>query len=254
MNNSSDALHYQAPKQLLKNKVILVSGAGDGIGRVAALQYAAHGATVLLLGKTTKKLEKTYDEIEQAGYPKAGIYPINFEGAIEKDYEDMAAAIEKEFSHLDGILHNASELGPRTPLAQYPEETWNKIIQVNATAPFLMTKALLPLLERAQNPSVIFTGSSVGYVGRAYWGAYAVSKAATENIMQIFSAETAEATTIRVNSINPGAVGTKMRASAYPAEDPRTLKQPIDIMPTYLFLMGEDSVGITGQQFYAQEK
>jgi len=252
MNTSKEIQDYCAPKDLLKDKVIIVTGAGDGIGRVAASQYAAHGATILLLGRTTKKLEKTYDEIEQSGHPKPGIYPINFEGAVEKDYEDLAATVEKEFGRLDGILHNASELGPRTPLAQYPEETWQKIIQVNATAPFLMTKALLPIMESTQDPSVIFTGSSVGYTGRAFWGAYAVSKAATENIMQIFSAETAEATSIRVNSINPGAVGTKMRANAYPAEDPRSLKKPEEIMPTYLYLMGKDSIGISGQQFMAQ--
>lgn len=245
---------YQAPAGLLDNKVIAVTGAGDGIGRAAALSYAAHGATVILLGRTVKKLESVYDEIENNGYPQAAIYPINFSGATENDYNEMAAAFQKEFGKLDGILHNASELGPRTPLSQYPGETWEQVLKVNATAPFLITKAVLPLLDKAPQASVIFTGSSVGYHGRAFWGAYAVSKAAVENLMQIFAAELSDVTQIRVNSINPGATRTKMRANAYPAEDPGTLKTPEEIMPIYLYLMGDESIGISGEQFQAQPK
>src|SRR5690606_35127478 len=213
-----------------------------------------HGARVILLGRTVKKLEAVYDEIEAAGHAQAAIYPIDFSGASEDDYNEMAAVLQKEFGRLDGLLHNAGELGPRTPLGQYPADTWQKVMQVNATAPFLMTKALLPLLEAAPQASVVFTGSSVGYEGRAFWGAYAVSKAAVENMMQIFAAELAETTAIRVNSINPGATRTGMRANAYPAEDPRTLKTPEDIMPLYLYLMGDDSKGTSGQQFLAQPK
>lgn len=249
-----DVLNYQAPKDLLKDKVIVVTGAGAGIGSAAARFFAACGATVVLLGRTVKKLEAVYDEIEAAGGPQPAIYPINFEGAKEDDYIELAAALGKEFGKVDGLLNNAGELGPRTPLSQYSADAWQRILQVNATAPFLLTKALLPLMNKADSASVIFTGSSVGYHGRAYWGAYAVSKAAVENTMQIFSAELAETSRIRVNSVNPGATRTKMRANAYPAEDPRSLKQPEDIMPLYLYLMGDDSVGVTGQQFEAQPK
>lgn len=252
--STSDFSSYQPAQDLLKGKVIAVTGAGDGIGRAAALAYAAHGATVILLGRTVQKLEAVYDEIEAKGYPQGAIYPINFEGAKENDYNDMAVAFQKEFGKLDGILHNASELGPRTPLSQYPEETWQRIMQVNATAPFLITKAVLPLLDKAGQASVVFTGSSVGYEGRAFWGAYAVSKAAVENTMQIFAAELSGTTNIRVNSINPGATRTKMRAHAYPAEDPRTLKKPEEIMASYLYLMGDESVGTSGEQFRAQQK
>lgn len=252
--SNQDALNYQAPKDLLKGKVIVVTGAGDGIGRVAARSYAACGATVILMSRTIKKLEAVYDEIEAAGGPQPAIYPINFEGAQEADYNELAAVLQREFGKIDGLLHNAGELGPRTPLAQYSTDAWQRILQVNTTAPFLLTKALLPLLDKAERASVIFTGSSVGYQGRAYWGAYAVSKAAVENMMQIFAAELAETSRIRVNSINPGATRTKMRANAYPAEDPRTLKQPEDIMSLYLYLMGDESVGVTGQQFQAQPK
>lgn len=252
--STQDPLNYQAPKDLLKDKVIVVTGAGDGIGRAAARHYAACGATVILMGRTVKKLEAVYDEIEAAGDPQPAIYPINFEGAQDADYNELAAVLNKEFGKLDGLLHNASELGPRTPLAQYSSDAWQRILQVNATAPFLLSKALLPLLDKAPKASIIFTGSSVGYQGRAYWGAYAVSKAAVENMMQIFAAELAETSRIRVNSINPGATRTRMRANAYPAEDPGTLKQPDDIMSIYLYLMGDESEGVNGQQFQAQPK
>lgn len=249
-----DVLNYQAPKDLLTGRVIVVTGAGDGIGRAAARHYAACGATVVLLGRTVKKLEAVYDEIEAAGGPEPAIYPINFEGAKEDDYNELAAVLGKEFGKIDGLLNNASELGPRTPLAQYSADAWVRILQVNATAPFLLTKALLPLMNKAEKASIIFTGSSVGYHGRAYWGAYAVSKAAVENMMQIFAAELEETSRVRVNSINPGATRTRMRANAYPAEDPHTLKQPDDIMPLYLYLMGDESGNVTGQQFQAQPK
>ncbi|MCW8196507.1 YciK family oxidoreductase [Proteobacteria bacterium 005FR1] len=251
---SKDFSNYQAPADLLKDKVIMVTGAGDGIGRAAAIAYAQRGATVILLGRTVKKLEAVYDEIEALGAPQPAIYPIDFSGASEDNYNEMAATLQKEFGRLDGILHNASELGPRTPLSQYPAEIWERMLKVNTTAPFLMTKALMPLLQAASHASVIFTGSSVGYKGRAYWGAYAVSKAAVENMMQIFAAELSETTNIRVNSINPGATRTNMRASAYPGEDPRTLKKPEEILGVYLYLMGDESVGTSGEQLLAQPK
>lgn len=254
MTDSRDLTHYQAPADLLKGKIIAVTGAGDGIGRAAAKAYAAHGATVILLGRTIAKLEMTYDDIEKAGYPQAAIYPINFEGAVEKDYQDMCNRLDEEFGRLDGILHNASELGQRTPINNYAADVWQKIMHVNVNAPFMMTKALLPLLERSEAGSIIFTGSGVGLKGRAYWGAYAASKAATENLMQTLADELDEATNIRANSINPGATRTKMRAEAYPAENPASIKTPEDIMGLYLYLMGKESQGVNGQQFDAQPK
>lgn len=254
MINHFDPIQYQAKPDLLKDKIIVVTGAGDGIGRTAALTFAAHGATVILLGRTIAKLEKVYDEITKNNFPQPAIYPINFVGAKEEDYNALAISIDKEFGRLDGILHNASELGPRSALTQYPADVWQQILQVNLTAPFLLSKALIPILEKAQHGSMIFTGSGVGFEGRAYWGAYAVSKAGTENLMQIFANELSEISNIRVNSINPGATRTKMRASAYPAEDPRALKTPEDHMPVYLYLMGDDSIGVNKQQFSAQLK
>lgn len=251
---TDSALNYQAPEGVLNDRIIAITGAGDGIGRAAAKAFAASGATVILMGRTTQKLEQVYDEIESAGSPKAAIYPINFEGAISKDYTDMCNAIDEEFGRLDGILHNASELGERTPISNYSDDSWLRVMQVNVNAPFLMTQALLPLLERSDAASIVFTSSSVGQKGRAYWGAYAASKAAIENLTETLSEELDEATNIRCNSINPGATRTKMRASAYPAENPADVKAPEDIMSSYLYLMSSDSKGVNGKRFNAQAK
>lgn len=242
---------YQAATDLLADRVIMVTGAGDGIGRAAALSFADHGATVILAGRTVRKLEAVYDAIEGSGGPQPMIYPVDLAGAGEDDYAELAAAIDREFGRLDGLLHNAGVLGQRTPLSGYKPAVWQTVMQVNVTAQFLMTRALLPILEKSPDASVVFTSSGVGRKGRAFWGAYAVSKFATEGLMQVLADEL-EDTAIRVNCINPGATRTLMRAAAYPAEDPRTLKTPGDIMPTYLYLMGPDSKGVTGRSFDAQ--
>jgi len=243
---------YQPPASLLKEKIILVTGAGDGIGKTAALTYARFGATVILLGRTLQKLEAVYDQIEEAGSPKPAIFPMNLEGAAEHDYQGMYDSINEEFGCLDGLLHNASELGPRTPLVNYSLGDWDKLMRVNLTAPFLMTKALMPLLAKSADASILFTGSSVGLKGRAYWGAYAISKAAGENLVQVLADELDGTGNVRVNAINPGATRTRMRATAYPAENPNTVKSPEELMAHYLFLMGKDSVDINGQRFDVQ--
>lgn len=243
---------YQAPDNLLENRVILVTGAGDGIGRTAALTYARHGATVILLGRTTEKLEKVYDEIEQAGYPQPAIVPLNLETATVHDYQELANTLATEFGRLDGLLHNASLLGRLGPLFQYDPDTWQRVMQVNVNAEFLLTRELIPLLREAREASVIFTSSSVGSKGRAHWGAYSVSKFATEGLMQVLADEEDGLSRVRSNAINPGATRTSMRASAYPAEDPGTLPTPEDIMPLYLYLMGSDSLEVNGQTLKAQ--
>nr|WP_078085992.1 YciK family oxidoreductase [Microbulbifer mangrovi] len=243
---------YNAPADLLKDKVILVTGAGDGIGRVAAKTFAAHGATVILLGRTVPKLEAVYDEIEAAGGAKPAILPVDLAGVKWEELEYLAQGVDQEFGRLDGLLHNAGVLGQRTPIANYHYATWQQVMQINVNAAFGLTRAMLPLLEESKAGSVIFTGSGVGLKGRAYWGAYSVSKFATEGMMQVLADEVEGVSNIRVNSINPGATRTNMRAAAYPAEDPQSVTTPEDIMPTYLYLMGDDSIGVNGKQFNAQ--
>lgn len=246
---------YQAPTDLLNDRIIMVTGAGSGIGRAAAKAYAAHGATVILVGRTVAKLESVYDEIEAAGHPKPAIVPLNFEGAAVKEYEELAMTIEDNFDRLDGLLHNAAILGNRSPVELYDPEIWNKVMHVNATAPFLLSRAMIPLLRKSRDASVIFTSSGVGRRAKPYWGAYAVSKFAIEGLSQLLAEELDDDRhNVRVNSLNPGATRTNMRATAYPAENPQQNPAPEDLMPVYLYLMGPDSQGVNGQQIDAQPK
>jgi len=246
---------YQAPADLLKDRIVMATGAGSGIGRAAAKAYAAHGATVILVGRTVGRLEEVYDEIEAASHPQPAIVPMNFEGAAVKDYEELAMTIEENFGRLDGLLHNAGILGSRSPVELYDPETWNKVMHVNATAPFLLSRAMIPLLRKSDDASMIFTSSGVGRQARAYWGAYAVSKFAVEGLAQLLADELDdERNNIRVNSLNPGATRTGMRLLAYPAEDPKKNPEPEALMPVYLYLMGKDSRGVNGQQIDAQPK
>jgi len=243
---------YSARPDLLKGRVILVTGAGRGIGATAAKTFAAHGATVLLLGKTEDNLSRVYDAIEAAGHPQAAVIPFNLETALPHQYDELAAMIEAEFGKLDGVLHNASIIGPRTPLEQLSGDNFMRVMQVNVNAMFMLTSTLLPLLKLSADASVVFTSSSVGRKGRAYWGAYAVSKFATEGLMQVLADEVDGIANVRANSVNPGATRTDMRAQAYPGENPQTNPLPEAIMPVYLYLMGPDSTGVNGQAFDAQ--
>ncbi|MBC3955308.1 YciK family oxidoreductase [Pseudomonas triticifolii] len=243
---------YCARPDLLKDRVILVTGAGRGIGAAAAKTYAAHGATVLLLGKTEANLTQVYDEIEACDQPQPVVIPFDLETALPQQYAELAMMIETEFGHLHGLLHNASIIGPRTPFEQLSSEEFARVMLINVNATFMLTQALLPLLKRAENASVVFTSSSVGRKGRAHWGAYGVSKFATEGLMQTLADELEGVTAVRANSINPGGTRTSMRAQAYPAENPLNNPTPEEIMPVYLYLMGPDSNDVNGQALNAQ--
>lgn len=243
---------YSITPQTLANKTILITGAGAGIGRQAALTYAELGATVILLGKTVAKLEAVYDEILAKGYPEPAIVPLDLKGSTKQNYIDLAATIANQFGQLDGALLNASMLGELTPFNQIHEQIWQDVMQVNVNAQFLLAQALIPVLLKADNASLIFTSSGVGNKGKAYWGAYSVSKFATEGMMQVIADEY-ENSTLRINAINPGATNTNMRSSAYPAENKETIASPIDIMPLYVYLMADDSKAVNGQRLNAQD-
>ncbi|MBA1263416.1 YciK family oxidoreductase [Stutzerimonas sp. NM35] len=243
---------YSARPNLLEGRIIMVTGAGRGIGEAAAKAYAAHGATVLLLGKNEENLNRVYDEIEAVGWPQPVVIPLNLETALPHQYDELAATIEREFGRLDGLLHNAGIIGPRTPIEQLTGENFMRVMQVNVNAAFMLTSTLLPLLKLSSDASVVFTSSSVGRKGRAYWGGYAVSKFALEGLMQVLADELDDITTVRSNSVNPGATRTDMRVKAYPGENPAVNPLPADIMPVYLYLMGPDSKGVNGQALNAQ--
>jgi NAD(P)-dependent dehydrogenase (short-subunit alcohol dehydrogenase family) len=243
---------YQAPENLLTDKKILVTGASDGIGQAAANSYAQLGATVILVGKTLNKLEKVYDEIVAKGYSEPAIYPIDLSGAMEADYNNLNQAIVDQFGALDGLLNNAGILGPRKPLENISAQQWTEVIQVNLTSTFLITKALLPALKLADSASIIMTSSGVGRQGRAYWGAYAISKFGIEGLTQVLAQELENTTNIRVNCINPKATNTRMRRTAYPSERPDKNPTTDEIMPLYNFLMGDDSKCVNGESVDAR--
>ena len=243
---------YQASPNLLQDRIILITGAGDGIGKAAAISCAALGAKVILAGRTLAKLEQVFDQIVVAGGAEPVIYPVDLEGASTEDYDELALNLDQQFGRLDGLLQNAAILGQRTPLSNYRQDVWDRVMQVNVTAQFKMTQALMPVLEKSADASILFTTSSVGRQGRAFWGAYAVSKFATEGMMQTWAAELEGLGSIRVNAVNPGATRTQMRAQAFPAENPDSLKTAEDIMPAYLYLLGPDSASVNGQSIDAQ--
>ena len=240
---------YQAEPGLLDGKIILVTGAGDGIGRVASQTFAGFGATVILLGRTVSKLEAVYDEIVATGHPEPGIVPMDLTTATGDDVSSLARVIQDRYSRLDGLLHNAALLGERIPFEHYNLNEWEKVMRVNFSAVVALTQALLPLLKAAKEASVIFTSSGVGATPRAYWGAYAVSKYALEGFAKLLADELENTSSVRFNILNPGGTRTAMRAAAYPSEDPSALKTSEDLMPLYLYLMGDDSAAENGKTF-----
>lgn len=243
---------YEAAPELLRDRIILVTGASDGIGRALALATASLGGQVILHGRNVAKLEKVYDEIEALDTaPRPSIAVVDLESANNAAYESLATNLAEEFGRLDGLVHNASIIGDRFSIEQYNAVQWQKVLHVNLTAAFAMTQVLLPMLKQAPDPSVIFTSSSVGREGRAFWGAYSVSKFATEGLSQVLADEHRQGN-LRVNCINPGATRTNMRLEAFPAEDRSKLKGPEEILATYLYLLGPDSKGVTGQSLDAQ--
>lgn len=243
---------YSAAPNLLHGRVILVTGAGRGIGRGLALGLAAHQATVVLAGRTVSDLEQVYDEIVACGHPQPIIQPLDLALLDQTGAESIADALAEVFGCLHGLIHNAALLGKRTPIEHIDPASWMELMQVNVNAEFLLTRAVLPLLKRAPDSSIIFTSSGVGRRGRAYWGAYAVSKFAVEGMMQVLADELKNTSSVRVNSLNPGATRTRMRQNAYPAENPAALPPPETLLPAYLYLMGPDSIGVTGQALDAQ--
>ena len=237
MNTASQPTDYQPAADCLKDKVILITGATGAYGKAMSLAYASHGATVILLGKNVRLLENLYDEIEQAGYPIPAIYPLNLEGATEKDYYDMAQNIDNEFGRLDGLVHAAALLGSPTPFQHSDTEGWYKVMQVNLNGPYMMTKHLVGLLKKSNHASLVFmTDNKKG----AYWDAYTVSKNALNGLMQNLAAEY-EGSNLFVNCLNPGPSKTRLHISAYPASmENDSLPRPEEHQDLLLYLMSNE--------------
>ena len=244
--------NYTPSKDLLKSRVILVTGAGQGMGRSAALAYAAHGATVILHGRNVKKLESVYDEIEAAGGAQPSIFPLDLEKAEDKDFVAIAQAIKLQLGRLDGILHNAALLFNLTPLEAQTLDQWLALLRVNLIAPFALTRACLPLLKASPDGSVVMTSDTHGHAPAAYWGGFAVAKAAIEALVKIQAQEWEIFPNLRINVLIPGPVHTPQRTRTHPGEVKRDMLQPQDLMPYYLYLMGGDSKAFSGETVFCQ--
>ena len=241
-----DLKNYRPRPDLLKGRVILVTGASRGIGRVAALTFAAHGATVVLHGRDVATLEKVYDEIETNGRPQPAAIPLDLDKATTRDYDALAYAIESQLGRLDGILHNAAHVEKLAPLEQQSAEEWNRMLRINLVAPFALTQACARLLKPSADASVIFTLESHGHAPAAFWGGYAVSKAGVEALMKIQAAEWQASPNLRANAVLPGPVASPSRAKTHPGEVAASQRQPEELMPTYLYLIGPDSREVSG--------
>jgi NAD(P)-dependent dehydrogenase (short-subunit alcohol dehydrogenase family) len=244
---------YQAPHKHLQDRVVLVTGAGQGIGKAAAFAFAAQGATIILLGRKVKKLESVYDEIEVGGGPQPLIFPLDLEKAGEDEYKGLAEGIYQQIGRLDGILHNASRFDNLSPLEIQTQEQMLGMLRVNTVAPFLLTKACLPLLKRAPDASVIVTSTTAGHYPAAFWGAHAISNSAAETMIRIWALELETFPKLRINAVIPGPVQCPQRKKSHPGELHEKLPKPEAIMPLYLYLMGHDSAGVSGQVFEAQK-
>jgi NAD(P)-dependent dehydrogenase (short-subunit alcohol dehydrogenase family) len=243
---------FTAGPGLLAGRVILITGAGSGLGKALAIACAQSGATVILSGRNRAKLDRVYDEIIDLRAPQPAIALLDLATATAVDYDHLAVTLDAEFGKLDGLVHAAALLGDRTPLEQYDVPTWCRVLHVNLTAPFILTQILLPALRKSADASVIFTSSGIVKNPRPYWGAYAVSKNGLESVRGLLASELEGEPNIRVNSINPGRMRTALRAAAYPGEDPNTVPSPASVCGAFLYVLSELGRGIDGQYLEAQ--
>lgn len=244
--------NYQPTAGLLADRHILITGASSGLGRALSIEAARAGASVILSGRDTAKLERVYDQILALGAPTPAIAVLDLASASAVEYDALARVIGEQFGRLDGLVHAAGLLGDRTPLDQYHVPTWCKVLHVNLTAPFILTQVLLPALRRSADASVIFVSSGVVRQARPFWGAYAVAKAGLEAVRGMLYEEVESEKNIRVNSVNPGRMRTAMRAAAYPGEDPNSVPTPEAVSGPFLYLLSALGREINGQYLEAQ--
>lgn len=239
---------YRPAPDALRERVVLITGAGDGLGRAAAIGCAKHGATVVLLGRTVKKLEETYDAIRAAGGSDPAIYPMNLAGANWNDYVELAATLERELGALHGLAHCAAHFKEFAPLGSVEPREWMESLQVNLTAPFALTRACLPLLEKSADASVVFVSDEGGRTSKRFEGAYGIAKQALEALMKNWASELPSTSGVRMNSFHPGRMRTALRARGFPGEPRDAAPPPESVVPSLLWLLSRDSTGVNGRQ------
>jgi NAD(P)-dependent dehydrogenase (short-subunit alcohol dehydrogenase family) len=240
-------INYKVKGGELEDKVILVTGANRGFGLAITMDLAKAGATVIMLGRDLGSLEYAYDAVVDAGYKEPILYPLDLEGATPENYQELQDDILDKFKKLDGLIHNAAILGTQMPIDQYDIKLWYTTLQINLSAPFMLTQFLIPALMKSDDARILFISSTVGRKARAYWGAYSVSKFGIEGFAKTLSEEL-EKTQITVNTINPGKIRTEMRRTAYPAEDASSVPKPEEKSPVIVYLLSNKGSKINGEQ------
>ena len=241
------AREYEPPVDLLSGRAILVTGAGQGLGRAVALACARHGATVALLGRRLEKLEATYDAITAAGGAQPALIPLDLATAATAEMDHLAQLVRRDLERLDGIAHCASHFVALGPLANQTLEQWLALLRVNLAAPFALTRACLPLLSNAPDASVVFTGETHGAHPRAYWGGFAVAKSALATLVSIWADELEHARNLRMNVLIPGPIASPQRSQSHPGEDRSRLRTPESAAKAFLYLLGPESRSVSGR-------
>ncbi|HWH42999.1 MAG TPA: SDR family NAD(P)-dependent oxidoreductase [Usitatibacter sp.] len=238
---------YAGTADALAGRVVLVTGAGQGLGRAVALACAKAGATVALLGRKQARLEAAYDEITAAGAPEPAMVPLDLAEADDAACERLAQVLHHDLGRLDGIAHCASHFVPLGPLSNQTLEQWLALLRVNLVAPFAVTRACLPMLLEAPDSAVVFTGETHGVQPLAYWGGFAVSKSGLSPLAAIWADELERAGKPRMNVLVPGPVATPQRRRSHPGEDPRTLRSAEDAARAFVYLLGPDNTVHNGR-------
>ncbi|MDW3095283.1 MAG: SDR family NAD(P)-dependent oxidoreductase [Gammaproteobacteria bacterium] len=238
---------FQPPQEYLQDRIILITGASRGIGKAVALECARLGATILLVAKDLKRLESTYDEIIALNAPQPAILNIDLEAAVADDFQIIAESIDKEYGRLDGLLHNAGRVGGLTPLQNIELETWSKLITLHLHAPFLLSRACIPLLKNSKDPSILFT---IDETNKAYWGAYGVSKYGQVGLLKILADELDGDQKIRVNGVHPGIVRTDLRTHNYPGINPNEFPAPETVTSPFIYFLGASSKGTSSKIYH----
>ncbi|MFT3905201.1 MAG: SDR family NAD(P)-dependent oxidoreductase [Steroidobacteraceae bacterium] len=238
----------QLPADALDGRVIAITGATDGLGRALAVACTAHGAQVILIGRQVKRLEAVEREANALGKHRALLAPLDLEKALAGDYDQIAVALEQQFGRLDGLVHAAAQVGNLAPIEHYDVPGWCRLLHVNLTAPFVLTQVLLSNLRAAPDASILFTSCAQAVRSGPYWGAYAASKAGLDALAHSLAAEWDAGKGPRVNSVDPGALRTRLRRQAYPSADLESLPLPEARVAAFLWLLSGASRGVHGQR------